>query len=301
MTWPTLPQSAEAMHALVGMLRARTRDAVQLSLLQLGGVLAASLASELQEPVLDVTAPSPLILGPGFLSPKGLSALLTPTGSGFHVDFNAALEAMQQGLQEQQQQQQVFTEGEVARVPPPRQRSPRRTAAAAASSAGTAGSEEAAEEEDPLLLALHPANGGLPSPLRQKRVPEWLRTRAEANPLLTRSEPYRQAACPPLLPPPRRPPSSRVAVAASARRRSRAPTPSRRIMILPPPPAAARASRRAKRSQLMSARRVATACWEQGARCRWHPVSRVPAPLSRRDLPLISTQLAMVPQGEISP
>ena len=37
MTWPTLPQPAEAMHALVGLLRARTRDAVQLSLLQLGG------------------------------------------------------------------------------------------------------------------------------------------------------------------------------------------------------------------------------------------------------------------------
>lgn len=74
-----------AMSALCGLLRAGSRDTMQLSILQLHQAIAAQIANVPAAP----TAPSPLLM-----SPSALSALLTPSGSGFHVDFGAALAAM---------------------------------------------------------------------------------------------------------------------------------------------------------------------------------------------------------------
>jgi len=59
---------------------------MQLALLQLHQSIAAHMTP--QPPAL----PSPLLM-----SPSALSALLTPSGSGFRVDFGAALTAMQNG------------------------------------------------------------------------------------------------------------------------------------------------------------------------------------------------------------
>lgn len=162
--WPKSERPAEAMHALLGLLRARARDAVQLSLLQLSGVLAAPMAgnggtdngggkgraaSKLSSK-LEACRPPPLPgLSPrtglpalGMLTPEGLAALLTPSGSGFHVDFAAALAAM---------------EGDGADG----------GGAAEASAADAIPAET--PRDDPLLLALLPANGGLPSPLRSSK------------------------------------------------------------------------------------------------------------------------------------
>lgn len=80
---------AAAMQALVGLLRSKTRDAMQLSILQ----LHQSIATHVAQPTLPVpAAPSPMLM-----SPSALSALLTPSGSGFRVDFGAALKAIEGG------------------------------------------------------------------------------------------------------------------------------------------------------------------------------------------------------------
>ena len=78
-----------AMQALVGLLRANTREQMQLAILQLHQSIATHIS---QPPVPPTVAPSPLLM-----SPAALSALLTPSGSGFRVDFGAALAAMQGG------------------------------------------------------------------------------------------------------------------------------------------------------------------------------------------------------------
>ena len=81
-----LQHPAAAMQALVGLLRAKTCESMQLSILQLHQAIAAHIA---QPQMPSVSAPSPLLM-----SPSALSALLTPTGSGFRVDFDAALAAI---------------------------------------------------------------------------------------------------------------------------------------------------------------------------------------------------------------
>ena len=158
--WPKSERPAEAMHALLGLLRARARDAVQLSLLQLSAVLVASMAgsggadngggkgratSKLEAhrpPPLPGLSPRTGLPALGMLTPDGLAALLTPSGSGFHVDFAAALTAMG---------------GEGA------------DGGAAEASAAPDAVPAETPRDDPLLLALLPANGGLPSPLRSSK------------------------------------------------------------------------------------------------------------------------------------
>ena len=83
---------AAAMQALVGLLRSRTRDAMQLSILQLHQSIASHMAQPGQMALPTPSAPSPMLM-----SPSALSALLTPTGSGFRVDFGAALKAIEGG------------------------------------------------------------------------------------------------------------------------------------------------------------------------------------------------------------
>ena len=78
--------SSHLMQALISLLRAKTRDAMQLSILQLHQSIAAHVAPP---PMLPSAAPSPMLM-----SPSALSALLTPSGSGFRVDFGAAIAAM---------------------------------------------------------------------------------------------------------------------------------------------------------------------------------------------------------------
>jgi len=82
----TMQHPAAAMQALVGLLRARTRDAMQLSILQ----LHQSIATHIAPPTL----PTPAAPSPMLMSPSALSALLTPSGSGFRVDFGAAIAAL---------------------------------------------------------------------------------------------------------------------------------------------------------------------------------------------------------------
>ena len=84
---PTLSCSVQTPQALVTLSRARSRDQMQLALLQLHQALAAHMA-----PPPAAVPPSPLLM-----SPAALSALLTPSGSGFRVDFGAALSAISGG------------------------------------------------------------------------------------------------------------------------------------------------------------------------------------------------------------
>jgi hypothetical protein len=84
-------QPAAAMQALVGLLRASTRDAMQLSILQLHQALAVHIA---QGPSSSLGAPAP---SPFLMSPSALSSLLTPSASGFRVDFGAALASIDDG------------------------------------------------------------------------------------------------------------------------------------------------------------------------------------------------------------
>ena len=67
----------------MSLSRARSRDQMQLALLQLHQSIAAHMAP-----------PAPALPSPLLMSPSALSALLTPSGSGFRVDFGAALTAM---------------------------------------------------------------------------------------------------------------------------------------------------------------------------------------------------------------
>ena len=57
--------------------------------------LAAPPSSWPHHPPSGTTLGRTTLLLAGALSPNALTALLTPSGSGFHVDFNAALEALQ--------------------------------------------------------------------------------------------------------------------------------------------------------------------------------------------------------------
>ena len=88
---PAMKNNAD-LQALVGLLRAQTRDSMQLAIVQ----LHQSIANHLGPPTgipdsFPRAAPSPTMM-----SPSALSALLTPSGSGFTVDFGAALAAMTQ-------------------------------------------------------------------------------------------------------------------------------------------------------------------------------------------------------------
>ena len=96
----TKHEPQDAMQALVGLLRARTRDSMQLSILQLSRALASSLNDPPPAALDHGPQPLPaLSLGSNtagsLLSPAGLSALLTPSGQGYQVDFGAALAAME--------------------------------------------------------------------------------------------------------------------------------------------------------------------------------------------------------------
>ena len=90
-------QPAAALQALLGLTRARSKQQMQLALLQLHQAIAAQVAPPSAAPpsvappsaLAFAAAPSPLLM-----SPSVLSALLTPSGSGFRVDFGAALSAM---------------------------------------------------------------------------------------------------------------------------------------------------------------------------------------------------------------
>lgn len=95
-----LKKHQPAMNALVGLLRARSREAMQLAVLQLHSSVANSASAS------TVGAPS-AHPSPGgsssldvALSPMALSALLTPSGTGYRVDFEAALAAMRDGIAE---------------------------------------------------------------------------------------------------------------------------------------------------------------------------------------------------------
>ena len=114
--WPQ-PPPQEAMTALVGLLRAKDRDSmqvrvrgrvrvrvrvrvritltltrtsVQMSILQLHRSLASSIQDTVPDPnQVDGAPPLPALSlggGDGLLSPVALSALLTPSGSGFSVE-----------------------------------------------------------------------------------------------------------------------------------------------------------------------------------------------------------------------
>ena len=88
----TMRQPAAAMQALVGLLRAGSRDAMQLSILQLHQAIAAHMSMGQQ--FADGPPPSMPQPSPFLMSPSALSSLLTPSASGFRVDFGAALEAI---------------------------------------------------------------------------------------------------------------------------------------------------------------------------------------------------------------
>ena len=94
-------ERAQALDSLLGLLRARTRDAMQLALLQLHHTIAAHLggsgvsAGTAVSQLCGTPAPGGALSSP--FSPMALSALLTPSGSGFRVDFSAALAAMSEG------------------------------------------------------------------------------------------------------------------------------------------------------------------------------------------------------------
>jgi len=83
LTLPQVEPAASALQSLVNLSRARSRDQMQLALLQLHQSIAAHLAP-----------PAPALASPELMSPSALSALLTPSGSGFRVDFGAALTAI---------------------------------------------------------------------------------------------------------------------------------------------------------------------------------------------------------------
>ena len=63
---------------------------MQLSILQ----LHQSIASHMAQPG-HMSLPTPAAPSPMLMSPSALSALLTPSGSGFRVDFGAALASIQ--------------------------------------------------------------------------------------------------------------------------------------------------------------------------------------------------------------
>ena len=87
--WPQ-PPPQEAMTALVGLLRAKDRDSMQMSILQLHRSLASSIQDTVADPnQIDGAPPLPALslgIGDGLLSPVALSALLTPSGCGFSVE-----------------------------------------------------------------------------------------------------------------------------------------------------------------------------------------------------------------------
>jgi len=87
---------AIALQALISLLRASSRESMQLAILQLHSAIAVQLGSSGVSGPAVTRQQSP---GAGLaISPMALSALLTPSGSGFRVDFGAALEAMQSGV-----------------------------------------------------------------------------------------------------------------------------------------------------------------------------------------------------------
>ena len=86
----SIQQPAAAMQSLVGLLRATTRESMQLSILQLHQAIATHLTTG--------NAPAkPPEPSPFLMSPSALSSLLTPSASGFRVDFDAALASINGG------------------------------------------------------------------------------------------------------------------------------------------------------------------------------------------------------------
>jgi len=119
-----LKKHQPALNALVGLLRARSREAMQLAILQLHSSVATGAAASA------VGAPS-AHPSPGgatgldlAMSPMALSALLTPSGTGYRVDFEAALEAMRDGVAAEAAEEPLDEESLLAMISSPSPRQP---------------------------------------------------------------------------------------------------------------------------------------------------------------------------------
>lgn len=118
----TTKKHVAVLSALVGLLRAQTREAMQLAIIQLH-----SLCKPLAGPVGAPSANPSRAAAPAVemaISPVALSALLTPSGTGYRVDFEAALDAMKDEAEQLQEEGGPLDEASIlAMISSPREQS----------------------------------------------------------------------------------------------------------------------------------------------------------------------------------